>query len=414
MPNPGFIRGTPNPRGQLAGTLGAALGQGLGELTGQYYADKSLNAAMDSDEYKQGDLAQKLQLIAGATSKHGARGHRAFAQQVQIAQQAEIERQHKAKEEIERTKALRAEKGKQSLIQALKNSNVPEEEISVFSELYDAAPEGGRTEIIKGVNDLIRRGKLGDFQKKAESDSTPEENAYYNFPQLKEEAGLSPAEKIRREDHREKYNLPLYEDVNKKLKSYEEESRSLERLEQLNPKMESGLGKWNINPTSGELIFPAASSPETQLFAKTINDFTTKAKDTFPGRVTNFDLQAFMKRLPGLSNSKEGRDLIIKQMQLSNRIANLREEALKEVYDHYGTMNISASEAKKIADKIYKEKKPELEERLKSLDGLLDEKAQQNKGSKVKLYDPRGNPLFVSPEDVEEAKRLGARDELPR
>lgn len=416
MPNPGFIRGGGSPRGQLAGVLGEALGMGLGELTGQYFANKSLEGVLNDETLKDAPMSERAGKLESALRPYGKRGESILQKRLQIEQQAEqefasslIPKLQRGEELTEKeasrlppsmqleyikikekkSEAKKSEQAKGSLINALTKANVPQEEIDVFSEMYDAAPEGGKTEIIKTVNDLMRRGKLGDFQKKETAPIDDSEDQYYDFPEITQESGLTESERVRRYDSREKRNSPIYDNVYKSLKGLEEESRSLERLQSLEDsgKLPVGMEKWNINPKTGELLLPATASPESQLYVKTINDFITKAKEIFPGRVTNFDLEAFMKRLPQLSNSPEGRKLILKQMELTNKIAFLRDEALKETYDHYGVGEISSVEAKKIANKIYKERKPELETRLRDLDGMLDQTASNapQEGSKIRV-----------------------------
>lgn len=433
MPNPGLIRMGQSPKNRIAKALGESLGKGIGEFTSTYAANKDLDKVIEDPRYKDAPLSERASMLERALSKHGEKGAGLLQKRLGIEQQAEKEfvntlipklekgeelspkelkrlpadvQQEHAKIQAKKKEKQQSDEGKKSLMTALEKAGVPEEEREVLGHLYDAAPVGGKTDVIKSINEAIKRGKLGDYKNKG-GETEEEENPYYNFPKLKEEEGLTEGEKVKRYDAREARNAPIYNEVYDKLKGYENELRALDRIEQLNPLLPKGVEKWNVNPKNGELILPAAATPETQLFIKTINDFTVKAKESFPGRVTNFDLQTFLRRLPTLANSAEGRTLIIKQMQLSNQIANLKEETLKETYDHYGTGNISNSEAKKIADKAYKEKKGELEARLKNLDGMLDSVEKDSKI--VKLYHPKtGVELSVPANEVEELVKKGA------
>jgi hypothetical protein len=112
------------------------------------------------------------------------------------------------------------------------------------------------------------------------------------------------------------------------------------------------MEKFNINWKTGDIRFPALANAETQGFVKTINDFTVKAKDTFGARVTNFELASFMKRLPTLANSEEGRRLIIDQMQAMGDLDRLYYDSLKDVYDQYGLRGIDSQKAEEIASQL--------------------------------------------------------------
>ena len=189
---------------------------------------------------------------------------------------------------------------------------------------------------------------------------------------------------------------------------------SLKRLSQLNQsgKLPTGLSKFNINPKTGEIVFPALKIPETQLFAKTINDFTTKAKDSFGSRVTNFELDRFLKRLPTLANSPSGRQLILNQMQVINDLDALEEKSLIDVYDHYGVGNINGQEAKKVAREYRSTQERTLKEKYDQIENSLKAIENQSGGSvpkgSVLLYDPEGNELHVPHNRVQEALKRGA------
>ena len=87
----------------------------------------------------------------------------------------------------------------------------------------------------------------------------------------------------------------------------------------------------------------------------------------FGARVTNFDLQTFLSRLPGLLNTYEGRKVIIDQMELSSRIAGLYDTALLDVYRHYGQDKITPERADEIAKRKIADEKEALEDELLSL-----------------------------------------------
>ena len=89
-----------------------------------------------------------------------------------------------------------------------------------------------------------------------------------------------------------------------------------------------------------------------------------RAKDFFPGRVTNFDLDQFKQGFPTLANTREGRRIIAQQLALGNRIAYLKDETFKAAMDHYGS-GADPVLVKRYATENYRKLKSQLEEQLK-------------------------------------------------
>jgi hypothetical protein len=98
-----------------------------------------------------------------------------------------------------------------------------------------------------------------------------------------------------------------------------------------------------IRPTAFALL-----SPEAQESIKLTVDQLTGAKDTFGARVTNFDVQTYMKRLPSLLNSPEGRRRVLRDLRLINKINRLHDTEVLNIIDEAGgagKMPLSKAEA---------------------------------------------------------------------
>lgn len=202
--------------------------------------------------------------------------------------------------------------------------------------------------------------------------------------------GLTPEERTRREDARYKTNLPLFTESRTKLNSAESDSENLAILADLSPQI-SSLERININPQTGDLFLPVAASPEAQRYVKTINDFTRNAKDSYGARVTNFDLTQFMKRLPSLANSEEGRRQIIEQLQIINDINIARERALQDVLsEHGGIRKIDYDKAQDLAEKRSKKQVTELKSKFKNI-GNSNEQIYKNQIDEFKKLTPKGH-----------------------
>ena len=78
------------------------------------------------------------------------------------------------------------------------------------------------------------------------------------------------------------------------------------------------------------------SNPESEEFKKLEADYLRDVRQLFPGRVTNFEVQAFLKSIPTLHNSKEGRKAIIRNRKLLNEAKKVRYDAYRDVLKEYG------------------------------------------------------------------------------
>lgn len=80
----------------------------------------------------------------------------------------------------------------------------------------------------------------------------------------------------------------------------------------------------------------ALLSPEGQEFIKIIVDNTKGIKDTYGARVTNFDLETYLKRLPSLLNSPKGRERVIRDLKVINQINRLESQGILQEFERAG------------------------------------------------------------------------------
>ncbi len=239
-------------------------------------------------------------------------------------------------------------------VEALKKGGATDLDV----ELYKASPVGGKTKVIESV---IEKGQR---ETQPPGFENPDVEDY--------DKGLTPRERVKRQDDRFKLQTPLVNKNSESLNALENEGMSIDLLDELTDsgKVGEGLHKLNINPKTGDLIIPQVGTPEEQLFVKTVNDFTVKAKDSFGARVTNFELDRFMQRLPTLANSAEGRKLILRQMKIINQINKLEKQAIQEVFDQYGVRNIDYVDAENMARRKISDQKDTLRKQYTDLEQL--------------------------------------------
>lgn len=414
--------------------LAQALGEGLGNFTGNYFASKSLNEVLQDPKLKNAPLSERMSALEGALRPYGERGQKLLQSRMQIEQQVEQRKQFEREQEEQKIigefasgkpltpeqfakmtpenqfKAINIQKNKvasKRFGENLREMGFDDKEINSYQNAFENATEGGKTEIIKQVMDQYNRKKSLDQNKNSENE----------YPPVNEFEGLNPKEKVSRQNELRKENFPLFKDSQKKLRGLKSEKDHLNILDSLNEshKLPEGFGRGIINPSTKKPYEMAELTgqvnPETQRFIKTLNDFTTQAKDSYGARVTNFDLNQFMERLPSLLNTYEGRRQIIRQMSIINELNSLYEGELKNVYQKYGMGNISYENAVSIVEKNIA---PEEERLTKEFDKISENQDQIKSKTKeniqegmIKVKSPNGQLGSIPKENLDKAKKAG-------
>jgi hypothetical protein len=286
------------------------------------------------------------------------------------------------------------------------------EEAKQYSQILANIPVGAQTETWKQIFDIKKRMPKqagANSQNPLPQDANPEQPGYQE-PDIDNFEGATPAERIRGEAELRKLNMPIWEASKNSLKLAKSESDALSLLDRLDAtgKLPEGIGRLNIMPQSGELIFPAGANAETQLYLKTINDFTTKAKDTYGGRVTNFELERFMKRLPGLANTKEGRALITKVMRNFSKRNELQHKTLVDIYREKGTHKIDPVQAEYLAERRMQ---VEMDKLKSEFDSIIpeEEKTSENPPAGSFRGELNGQPGFIPDTNKEEFLKMGGK-----
>lgn len=146
------------------------------------------------------------------------------------------------------------------------------------------------------------------------------------------------------------------------------------------------------------------SNPDTEEFRKLEAEFARDVSSVFPGgKITNFELQTFMRAVPSLLNSPEGRQAVYRNRKLLN-------EAKRIKYDEYKRI-IKENGGKKppnlglLLDERTSEKMLDLEDRFVSGMKNITDKYQVP----IRMLDPQGNPVDIPASEIENALNAGAR-----
>lgn len=348
-----------NPRGKsFSEKISQGVGRGLSAVQ-QMQQQQKQNEALQQLGISE-HLSPELQKIQLAESLKGER-----EQKKSFTEQLENEREYQA---------IKARWGEKA------------------ANLYKELPVGAKTVYIKNLFEQESRGINLENQLSPNEPNIPPESDNVEKPSSKiidYDKGKTPSERYKSQENRYKTNLPLYQKSQEHRNSLAVEADLLNIMEELSPKI-GGLQRLNINPLSGDLIIPGLASADAQRFVKTVNDFTRTAKDTYGSRVTNFDLTQFMKRLPTLANTEEGRKQIITQMKLINEINRAREDSLNEVIENHGGIRmIDYDRAENLAENASKKRIESLKKQFTQI-GRDQEKSYQNQIDEYKKITPNG------------------------
>jgi hypothetical protein len=148
------------------------------------------------------------------------------------------------------------------------------------------------------------------------------------------ETGIQKRNEAIRDERAYLANKKQSEEISKAYQAAMNNNMRLGRLKTLNDKDKL------INPATHSFLkathldYPWLMGTDTQEFEEVGNSFLRDARSIFGARITNFELGSFLRLLPTLQNTKEGRSVIIRNMKLYNEAAksifNARNDVIKE------------------------------------------------------------------------------------
>lgn len=180
----------------------------------------------------------------------------------------------------------------------------------------------------------------------------------------------------RKERHAEqkeinKETLPMYKEVIKASKGAVDNSMRLNRIEKLNEKGNLGYPLLNaVIEMAGKGIWGAGinldflMTADAQELKKLSTDFLKNIKDYFGARITNAEINLFMKTLPTLSQSKSGIRKVINNLRIFNDAAQIRKNVMDELIAENGGLRPANLESK--VERRMKSKMDALADRFKN------------------------------------------------
>jgi hypothetical protein len=144
----------------------------------------------------------------------------------------------------------------------------------------------------------------------------------------------------------DKETLPVFKDVNDKAKAAKDSDQRLNRIEKLlnegnvqdNFFIRSleGLKHNKYFGSIAEGVQRLITNKDTQEFEKLSTDFVKDAKQFFGSRITEAEVQLFLKTVPSLAQTNEGKKRVIRNMRIFNQAAELKQQAMRQVIKQNG------------------------------------------------------------------------------
>lgn len=229
----------------------------------------------------------------------------------------------------------------------------------------DAATETKKAEAWRAVDPHEARQMISDVESKRKAAVDFEQN------ELKREKG--------EESEKWKTTAKYRDEIVKLAENAKKSNATLDKMETLNRegKLTNPL-YYSLLKKAG-LDFSALMSPQSQEYQKLEQEFLRGAKDIFGSRVTQMEMQQFLKGIPNLSQTSAGKSRVSRNLKIMNEAAGIKEKIIDEI-----TENGAKAPPYDLAAQVYKRSEAKLD----------------------KLYDEFIHGQAVSPEELNELTKL--------
>lgn len=177
-------------------------------------------------------------------------------------------------------------------------------------------------------------------------------------------------QKLDKEQEREAkkfiYNKETINKITDNAKSAREDIKDLNRMEELEKTGKLDTPGYVEFLKKSHMDIPALMNPESEEFQKLSQSFMRNAKTSFGGRVSNFEVEQFLKTIPTLSLSPEGRKRVISSLKYLKQMDLEYNNAMKDVIKDnkgvppYTLQSLIDDKVEKKQDSLYKKFKEDL------------------------------------------------------
>jgi hypothetical protein len=418
-----FFRGSPDPRSELVGQLGSALGMGIGNALTTYKANEALDSVLNDKSNADLPLSEKMSKLESAMRPFGETGQRFLQQRVAIEQQAEQEKQQKA--QIQQQKKQSAVFGK-----LLNGQPVSEKEMSELSPEQSLAWAKHQAAVNK-PNKLaisqqpIEQDQLDKIKKVRDMPEYQSASSSKKYQMLTENGVSSPLAKAEADVASEEAKLtekrgtredaafdrsyeaqkPFIDATTKSYQAFETDTKP--KLLQMQNIPDEDI----VTPTKAVFLealgipLGALEKPGSELYNKLSLDLLKGLPETYGNRIMKVEVDNFLKTIPTLLNSPDGRRMIASNiLKLGEMREVMYNEMRRQQVDNLDTGN---KFPKDFQQRVFDQVKPQID-RINNEFVKMSEVTSVPKGTKP-FFSPSGNIEFVPDKDVDWAAKNGGR-----
>jgi hypothetical protein len=193
----------------------------------------------------------------------------------------------------------------------------------------------------------------------------------------------------------------LADEISRDYQSAQSEDLRLNRMEKLSEKGDLSTPLMVKALETIGLPLGVLGNPDTEEYAKLESDFVRDVSKIFPGQIRVFEIQAYLKTIPGLMNSPEGRKAIIKNRKLINEAKEIKYDEYKKILKENGgkkPRNLDIMLEERTAPKIN-----EIAEKFREgIDSALEKQLP-----KMKMYDKQGKAYEIPSHLIPQAQQQG-------
>ena len=300
-----------NEYGGLAQLLGYGLGSGAGAL---------------KNRYDQGQQAKQIMQLYGLDQQEA---------EALAKQPPEIQQQYIQQLQQKRSKGQFAD-----ILQAMRGGTPQQGQPGEQQQMVEqggqrqmGSPLSGQQALEQAYRSGLGTNELKDLQNII---SQQDKQRQHEEKQATRKEELSKKDR----DRIYKFNKPYVDELYKDYKTAKHEGSVLDQMERLteNGNFSEPLKHNILNAFS--LNWDSLLTNDDNTFKKLQNEFLPKMKSLFGGKVSDKEMEQFMKGIPTLTQSPEGRKKLISMLKLMTEVPKVRYKKYKEIAKKYHDYDI--------------------------------------------------------------------------
>ena len=399
-----FVRGAPDLRYAGTGILAEALGQGIGSGLNTYFANRSLESVMKDKSLENAPLSKRWEAIRSAMAPYGKEGEKLLMQKIQFDQQEQNENLQKIKgksiEKFQKGEPLTADElsyftpQEAAALQKAYHPQPPISERPVPPQQIDAIKRAHDT---PGYHDMTESQK---YQTLVEN-GVSAQNAIKEATLYSQQLGRQE-QKIDKSYEQQK---DFIDNVTQAYKGFETEMKP--RLLQMQHMDPDNI----IKPTAAMFLehlgipLGALEDPSSELYNKLSQDLLKGLPETYGNRILKVEVDNFLKTIPTLLNSPDGRRMIASNMLKLGEMKEVYYKAMRDIQRNL--LDSNKPFPKDFEQVVFDQVKPQID-RINNEFVKMSEIKSVPEGT-VPYFNPNGEIEFVPKEHVDWANKNGGR-----